>query len=90
MSEDRLARIRSRLQTAFSPEDLEIVDDSHLHVGHAGAQDGKGHFTVRIVSSRFKGTSPLKRHRMVFDALGDMMETDIHALRLSATPPKDS
>lgn len=90
MSEDRVARIRSCLQTAFSPQELEIVDDSHLHVGHAGAKDGKGHFSVRIVSSRFKGTTPLERHRMVFDALGGMMDTDIHALRVSAASPKDS
>lgn len=88
MSTDRIARIRACLEAAFSPNVLEIVDDGHLHVGHAGASEGKGHFTVRIISPRFKGVSPLERHRMVFDALSTMLETDIHALRLSAAPPR--
>jgi stress-induced morphogen len=58
-----------------------------LHAGHAGAQDGRGHFAVRIVSNAFRDTRPIDRHRMVFSALGDMMRTDIHALRVNATPP---
>lgn len=87
MSETRLRLIRSRLETAFEPEQLELVDESHRHRGHAGAADGRGHFRVRIVSHRFRHTPPLQRQRMIFDALGDLMKTDIHALSISAQPP---
>ena len=87
MSRDRLRLIRSRLETAFEPEHLELLDESHQHVGHAGAADGKGHFRVRIVSKRFRYTRPIERQRMIFEALGDLMQTDIHALSISAQPP---
>jgi BolA protein len=85
VNEDRLLRIRQQLIVAFQPDELEIVDESHLHVGHKGAQEGKGHYRVKIVAKRFAGKTPLQRHRMVYDALGDLMQTDIHALRVSAT-----
>lgn len=87
MSGDRISAIRSRLEAAFSPEELDIVDESRFHIGHPGARDGRGHFKVRIVSKRFAGTNPLERHRMVYEALGDLMRTDIHALSLIAHPP---
>jgi BolA protein len=83
----RVAQIRALLELAFNPVELDVEDDSHLHVGHAGARDGKGHFSVRIVASAFDGKSPLQRHRMVFEALGEMMVTDIHALKVSAKSP---
>ena len=82
MSEQRLERIRVLLEAALAPEHLEVIDESHLHVGHAGARDGRGHFRVRIECSQFSGKPRLARHRMVYDALGDMMETDIHALAI--------
>lgn len=88
MNSARIEQMRARLETAFSPVSLEIIDDSHLHVGHAGARDGKGHFTVRIASDKFAGTTPLQRHRMVYDALGTLMDTDIHALRVKAHTPE--
>ena len=88
MSNDRVERIRSLLEAAFSPLELEITDDSHLHEGHAGAKSGKGHFSVKLVSTSFSGTRTIDRHRMVFEALGDMMHTDIHALSVSASPPE--
>lgn len=88
MSSDREARIRLRLEAAFSPNELEVADESHLHVGHAGAKSGLGHYRVKVVSERFAGTTPLERHRMVYDALGEMMQTDIHAVRLTALPPE--
>lgn len=81
---DRVQRIRRALEAAFSPSVLEVVDDSHRHVGHAGARDGRGHFSVRIVSDAFAGMSPLARHRAIYDALGSMMATDIHALAIRA------
>lgn len=87
MNEERIARMRERLQQGLTPTVLQIDDESHLHVGHAGARDGRGHFNVRIVSPRFAGANRIERHRMVFDALGDMMQTDIHALRISAKAP---
>ena len=65
----------------------EITDESHLHVGHAGAKDGKGHFRVRIISKLFSGTRPIDRHRMIFQALEDMMRSDIHALSVVASAP---
>ena len=69
---------------AFAPSELEVVDESHLHAGHPGARDGRGHYRVTIVSGRFAGRSRLERHRMVFAALGSLMETDIHALSVTA------
>ena len=90
MTVDRVATITARLNEHFSPVELEVLDESHLHVGHAGARDGRGHFRVRIVSPRFQGTNPLQRHRMVYDALGDMMKTDIHALSLTALSPANT
>ncbi|HMB37494.1 MAG TPA: BolA family protein [Wenzhouxiangellaceae bacterium] len=82
MNEQRMERIRALLEAVLAPERLEVIDESHLHVGHAGARDGRGHFRIRIGCSRFLGKSRLARHRMIYDALGDMMETDIHALAI--------
>ena len=90
MSVSRIAEIRSRLESAFNPDQLEIVDDSHRHAGHAGARDGRGHFVVKIVSDRFTGIKPLARHRMVYAALGDLMHTDIHALSVVALSPREN
>jgi BolA protein len=75
---------------AFAPTELEVIDESHKHKGHAGARDGRGHFRVKIVSSRFVGRKPIERHRMVFEALDSMLKTDIHALSVEAraTDPK--
>jgi len=87
MTSDRVALIRRRLETAFAPDSLDIIDDSHRHAGHAGAKDGRGHFQVRIVSSHFAGTKTLERHRMVYAALGTLMQTDIHALSVTALDP---
>lgn len=82
MNEQRVARIRKLLEAELAPEHLEVLDESHLHVGHAGARDGRGHFRVRIESSALSGKPRLARHRMIYAALGDMMETDIHALAI--------
>jgi BolA protein len=90
MNSPRIAEIRSRLEDAFTPDLLEIVDESHRHAGHAGAKDGRGHFLVRIVSDRFEGVKPLARHRLVYAALGTLMQTDIHALSLEALSPTES
>ena len=84
---NRVERIRAALQAALQPEALEVVDDSHRHAGHEGARDGRGHFTVRISSQAFAGKPPLARHRAVYAALGEMMQTDIHALAIEAKAP---
>jgi len=86
----RLDRVTDRLSRTLEPEQLEVVDDSHLHAGHAGAADGRSHFTVLIVSSRFAGLSTLRRHRLVYEAVGDMMTTDIHALSIQALAPDEA
>jgi BolA protein len=90
VNEQRVANIRTRLQSAFDPLKLEISDDSHRHAGHAGAKDGRGHFSVVIVSAKFAGTKPLQRHRMVYAALGSLMQTDIHALSVTALSPGEA
>jgi len=80
----RIEQMQQRLQQALHPEVLEIVDESHHHVGHAGARDGRGHFKLQIACAEFAGLSPLQRHRLVYAALGDLMQTDIHALAIEA------
>ena len=83
----RVERIEAALRTAFAPQHLQVEDDSHRHAGHAGARDGRGHFNVAIVSDAFAGKAPLARHRAVYAALGQMMQTDIHALAIRARAP---
>jgi len=85
----RTDMIRERLTAAFAPQQLDIIDESHLHAGHPGARGGGGHFVVTIVSSAFDGKNPLARHRMVYDALGDAMNTEIHALSIKAHTPSE-
>ncbi|HEY0179982.1 MAG TPA: BolA family protein [Dokdonella sp.] len=85
----RIARIRARLEAALAPDELAIEDESHRHAGHAGARDGRGHFRVRIVSAAFRAQAPLARHRAVYAALGDLMQTDIHALAIDARAPEE-
>ncbi len=84
---DRVAQIRARLLAALAPTELVVEDDSHQHIGHAGARDGRGHFRVRVVSTAFEGKAPLARHRIVYAALGELMQTDIHALSIDARAP---
>ena len=75
--------IDAALRDALAPTALEVQDDSHLHVGHAGAREGR-HFSVRITSPRFKGLSRVARHRLVYDALDSLMPRGIHALAIDA------
>ncbi|MDE2295874.1 MAG: BolA family transcriptional regulator [Gammaproteobacteria bacterium] len=81
---DREQRLRERLIAAFAPRELTIVDESHRHVGHAGAAGGGGHFRIRIVADAFAGLAPVARHRRVYAALGDLMTGEIHALSIDA------
>jgi BolA protein len=86
----RVERIRGQLQSALATDDIEVVDDSHLHAGHAGAREGKGHYRVRIVSPRFEGLRTLQRHQLVYRTLEGMMQTDIHSLSIVALAPEEA
>jgi BolA protein len=85
----RLERIRAALQP-LQPLSLDVLDESHKHAGHEGARDGRGHFAVEIVSEAFVGLAPLARHRRVYEAMGTMMQTDIHALSIKARTPAEA
>lgn len=87
---DRVALIETAIQSSLNPAELEVIDESHLHAGHAGAKSGLGHFRVNIVAAAFAGLRPLQRHRLVFDAVGDLMQTDIHALSINALTPDET
>jgi BolA protein len=86
---ERVNTIEKLLIDAFAPTEILVKDQSHLHAGHAGAREGKGHFDVKIVSEKFVEQSRINRHRMVYDALGSFMQSDIHALRINAISPMD-
>ena len=79
-------QIRERL-AALAPEQIELIDESSKHAGHAGARDGGGHFRLRIVASAFAGLRIMQRHRLVYDALGPLMKREIHALSIEAFAP---
>lgn len=85
---DRIELIRNALQQALSPTLLEIEDQSHLHAGHAGARDGRGHFHVTVQAQAFAGLPLMRRHKLVYAALGELMRSDIHALSITATAPE--
>ncbi|WP_343222531.1 BolA family protein [Lysobacter sp. ISL-50] len=88
--EQRVEAIRVAIEAALAPSALEIEDESHRHAGHAGAQDGRGHFRVAVISDAFAGLSPIARHRAVYAAVGELMNTDIHALAISAKTPDEA
>lgn len=87
---DTATLIDQRLRAGFAPEHLQITDDSHKHAGHAGAAEhGGGHFAVHIVSAEFAGKTSIQRHRMVYDAMGELMRNAIHALSIQAQTPDE-
>ncbi len=83
------AAIRERL-AALSPIAVDLIDDSHLHAGHAGARSGGRHYRLTIVSEQFSGRRTMERHRIIYAALGDLMQRDIHALSIVARAPDDA
>jgi len=87
--QQRKAEITRRLKEAFEPETLGVEDESYLHEGHEGAKDGRGHFRVLIISSRFEEKSLIERHRMIYRELDEMMRLDIHALAIDAWTPSE-
>jgi BolA protein len=87
MSAETVAFLRERL-AALEPLSLDIVDDSHRHAGHAGAREG-GHYQVAIVAAAFAGKGTMARHRLVYEAVGDLMRGRIHALVIHARAPDE-
>ena len=85
----RPTRILDALAEAFPDAQCDLEDESHLHAGHAGAREGKGHFRLRITSEVFSGLLPLARHRRIYAALGELMTSDIHALSIDAQTPTE-
>jgi BolA family transcriptional regulator, general stress-responsive regulator len=81
--------IQQRLTETFQPLSCQLIDDSDKHAGHAGAASGAGHFSVRLVSQQFEGLNRIARHRLVYDAVGDLMHTEIHALAIVAIAPSE-
>ena len=82
--------IRKKLTEAFSPQRLEVVDDSSRHAGHAGArQGGESHFNVVIVSAEFEGASRVQRQRSVYAALAEELAGPVHALSVKALSPRE-
>jgi BolA protein len=88
MTVSRSAKIEAILSSAFSPDQLLVKDQSHLHAGHAGARDGRGHFEVLIVADAFRDCSRIECHRLIYESLGTLMSTDIHALSIRASAKK--
>jgi len=82
MTSPRIQRITQQLEEQLSPTQLEVIDDSALHIGHAGSKDGAGHFTIRISSPSFKGLNRVAQHRLVYDALSALISQEIHALAI--------
>lgn len=90
MNQDRVALIESRLRAALAVTELQVIDDSHKHAGHAGAAAGGGHYRVLVVSPDFNGKNTMARHRLVYAAMGDAMRNDvIHALSIKALTPEE-
>lgn len=84
MTTERINQMTTLLNEHLRVLALEIIDESAKHAGHAGARDGRGHFKLNICATDFDGMSTLKRHRLIYSVLGDMMQTDIHALSIHA------
>ncbi len=87
---NRPQRIRELLAAGLTTEDIDIIDESHLHAGHAGAASGGGHYRLRVISTRFEGVNKVGRHRLVYDCLREMMQKDIHALAMTLLTPSEA
>jgi BolA protein len=85
---DTVTEIKTRL-AVLAPQNIEILDDSALHAGHAGALSGGGHYQLTLVSPAFSGHNTVARHRLIYQALGDLMRTRIHALSINAYAPDE-
>ncbi len=84
---ERRERIEERLRERLAAEHVEVIDESHLHAGHAGARGGAGHFRALVVSAKFEDHSPVEAQRLVYEALDDLMGPEIHALSIRTLTP---
>ncbi len=84
---ERKTEIEKRLRQALAPTFIEIIDESHQHVGHEGAKSGASHFFVIITTDKFAGLSLLQKHQMVYQELKDLIPKEIHALKIKANTP---
>jgi BolA protein len=82
-NQERMQEIKQRLTAALQPSSLEVIDESHLHVGHAGAQSGAGHFAVTIGAKALDNLSKVKAHQLIYKAVDGLIPTEIHALRIT-------
>jgi BolA protein len=82
--------IKQKLNETLKPELIEIIDDSAAHAGHAGAKNGGGHYNVTIVADIFNDKSLVQRHQLIYQALGDLMKKEIHALGINALTPSEN
>lgn len=89
VGQTRIDRIEEKIKAHLEPSSLEVIDDSGHHIGHSGAAMGAGHYTVVIESKKFEGLNTIKRHQLVYAALGDMIPDEIHALQIRAFAPSD-
>lgn len=78
----RIPLIQQRVQDAFSPKQLEVIDDGHKHVGHVGSEGGAGHYTLVISGEVFEGLSRVETHRRIYAVLDDLIPEQIHALKI--------
>ena len=88
LAPDTMARIRAAIERRIAPAEILVEDESALHVGHPGAREG-GHFRVRVVSECFRGLARIDRHRMVYQAVAELMGRGIHALAVDARAPEE-
>ena len=89
INQQRIAVIKEKLTQAFHPKKLSVTDESRHHIGHSGAQDGHGHFSIEIEAEYFRNRTLMECHRLIYQALAELMQTDIHALRIRAKAPND-
>jgi len=87
--QDCINFMQTLLTESFQPTQLEIIDESHKHIGHAGAANGQGHFWIKIVSDMFNNVPLVQRHRLIYDTLSQVMNSRVHALRINAKSPKE-
>lgn len=86
-----IRKIESKLQAALDPESLEVIDESHRHVGHVGARpEGETHFSIHVVSNAFAGCNRVERQRMVYTALAEELKGPVHALSVRAQAPGET
>ena len=87
---EREAKITALLQAAFAPVVCKLIDESAAHAGHAGAASGGSHYRLHLVATTFENRSRIDRHRLVYDCLRDMMQSEIHALALTTAAPSET